>query len=1049
MQRMKSEGDQSLPYEAFVSYSHSERDALVARMIQRFVENYSIPRALRARAGRACLGKVFRDEADLAAGPSLAARLQEALEDSRWLIVVCSPAAAASQWVNREVETFVACHGREHVLAVLVAGDPDEAFPPALMAVEAAGPDDGPADAGLRDAPLAADLRHAPHRREQRLELLRVVATLIGCDYDDLVRRQHARFVQRVAAAAAVTLAVVAGVGAMLLHQQGLVDASARAAQEASAENLSARALSLLEDGRRMEAIELGIEALEAGELAGSTTSAIRALSDALGVYQSVLGTGPVYTLTGIGDASTVEVSASGGWMACSESGRGLDIYDIETGALRFTLGSVLDSDGEAHSADGSAAFDVGGSLLVTYGDRGLAAVDPETGATFWTREFEGSIWDVEALDDARRIAVLILNDDGSLTCQMLDVTDNSIVLDVSLDLVSDGTVPCAMDNEDDRVAIATATRVAIVDLETGDVSYAAIDAPELSDIELVGETLVVLEQSGSVSDGDTQASARITAYDLGDSSLMWEYTCSWDAYELDFTTTPFLTDATIAGVVEDGALGECVLLVSAGNDAIALDATCGDVLLELTAQAPLVQLTCVTSGGSGVVRATDVMGGRLVARLAAGQEFLEVDGYEYPGYVWRADEVIIGDARYAIGCSAEETGSVYVYRDALNDVPDASGVICLSDSISSGGVFVSDDATRVALFDGATAIQVLDASTLEALSVIDVASACEETGDVSSLSVFFVDEDSDLLVLSTPVGADCMPHLWLYDVLTGDLVATWSWPYAEDGNAAPNTELSAERSGHVTVKMPDYGYAALVDTSTLETTREFAISNVPLCDVWYARDDRIIVVYAEDMVALYDGDTGESVGDALDEVLVEEDMYSGAWAVSPDGALLGVISLDGALLLIDLDSGELVWSVPLDAAGVEFIVFTPAGDELIVQDENRTLMLIDAETGATRAELDEELPLARMCTVSEDGSTLYLITTDLVSDTLYVVNVGDDQLEVERCVPLARCVDASGAYVFCWLGSSVYAQPLYTADELRQMGEEVLARHEAYESAR
>jgi hypothetical protein len=83
-------------YDAFVSYSHA-LDGALARALQigleRFAKPWYRPRALR----------VFRDTASLSANPGLWSSIQNALASSAWLVLMASPDAARSPWVDREV----------------------------------------------------------------------------------------------------------------------------------------------------------------------------------------------------------------------------------------------------------------------------------------------------------------------------------------------------------------------------------------------------------------------------------------------------------------------------------------------------------------------------------------------------------------------------------------------------------------------------------------------------------------------------------------------------------------------------------------------------------------------------------------------------------------------------------------------------------------------------------------------------------------------------------------------------------------------------------
>lgn len=181
-------------YRAFISYSHA--DASFATWLHRGIERYRLPAASSGAAEP--LAPVFIDRAELAAAPDLTDQVREALAASAALIVVASPQARASRWVDQEIALFRALHPDRPVLAALIAGEPDEAFPPALLEFE-----------GRRIEPLAADFRKRADGR--RLGLLKIIAGLTGQPLDRLVQRDALARQRRVMAvtAAAVLLSVV------------------------------------------------------------------------------------------------------------------------------------------------------------------------------------------------------------------------------------------------------------------------------------------------------------------------------------------------------------------------------------------------------------------------------------------------------------------------------------------------------------------------------------------------------------------------------------------------------------------------------------------------------------------------------------------------------------------------------------------------------------------------------------------------------------------------------------------------------------------------
>ena len=103
-------------YNAFVSYSHSA-DAQLAAALQSSLQQFAKP-WYRLRALR-----LFRDATSLSANPALWSSIERALNASEYFILLASPSAAASPWVQREVEHWLAIRSADRLLLVLTAGD--------------------------------------------------------------------------------------------------------------------------------------------------------------------------------------------------------------------------------------------------------------------------------------------------------------------------------------------------------------------------------------------------------------------------------------------------------------------------------------------------------------------------------------------------------------------------------------------------------------------------------------------------------------------------------------------------------------------------------------------------------------------------------------------------------------------------------------------------------------------------------------------------------------------------------------------------------------
>src|SRR6185369_2742799 len=99
-----------------ISYSHA-KDKPVAAALQSVVQTLGKP-WYRRRALR-----IFRDDTSLSATPGLWPSIEQALAQSRFLIFLASPEAAASQWVGKEVAYWLEHKGNDTLLIALTDGD--------------------------------------------------------------------------------------------------------------------------------------------------------------------------------------------------------------------------------------------------------------------------------------------------------------------------------------------------------------------------------------------------------------------------------------------------------------------------------------------------------------------------------------------------------------------------------------------------------------------------------------------------------------------------------------------------------------------------------------------------------------------------------------------------------------------------------------------------------------------------------------------------------------------------------------------------------------
>lgn len=159
-------------YYAFISYK--SEDAEWAMWLQHELEHYHLPMSFNGRTDiRQDLRPIFRDSDELSAG-NLPMQIKQALENSQNLIVVCSPQAAASHWVNQEVETFISLGRTDRIFPFIVEGhSPESFFPPALLALPE------------NEERLGGDAS----KQGRDIAFVKVVAGMLDLDFDSLWNR--------------------------------------------------------------------------------------------------------------------------------------------------------------------------------------------------------------------------------------------------------------------------------------------------------------------------------------------------------------------------------------------------------------------------------------------------------------------------------------------------------------------------------------------------------------------------------------------------------------------------------------------------------------------------------------------------------------------------------------------------------------------------------------------------------------------------------------------------------------------------------------------
>lgn len=166
-------------YFAFISYKREDEEW--AKWLQHKLEHYKLPSNLN---GRTDLPKeirpIFKDTSELNPG-NLPQQIHDALEQSKHLIVICSPRSAKSEWVNKEVETFMEMGRTDKIIPFIIDG---KAF--------AKNPDEECFPKAIRDLPSEQEILGANIGEMGRdAAAVKVVAQMFGLKFDELWQRHE------------------------------------------------------------------------------------------------------------------------------------------------------------------------------------------------------------------------------------------------------------------------------------------------------------------------------------------------------------------------------------------------------------------------------------------------------------------------------------------------------------------------------------------------------------------------------------------------------------------------------------------------------------------------------------------------------------------------------------------------------------------------------------------------------------------------------------------------------------------------------------------
>ena len=359
-------------YRAFISYNHADAAiaAALAANLTRFARPWYRTRAMR----------VFLDKNSLSTDPSLRGALERALADSEWLILLASPNSAASPWVGREVEWWLANRGTSKLIIARTAGviawqgvagkDFDwaltTALPPLLRGRFAA-------------EPLWADLEAAAATRRKSVSnpvfrdgFLGIAAQIHGVSKDALWSKEQVEYRTRLAFAALALTTIAALVWGVYRTDSVSMDRK----ENITSIQLGAKAFSVLPHDAPLAAqiALVGVALRPSGIAASALRSAVARIAGEVPPKAEAASPGAV----------DIAFSPRASWLAVLARDGAISVLDATTGSTLGTIPAPAAFEARALAWGAGGALAAGGRSgvrlwQVGQGEGAFAAVSAQT----------------------------------------------------------------------------------------------------------------------------------------------------------------------------------------------------------------------------------------------------------------------------------------------------------------------------------------------------------------------------------------------------------------------------------------------------------------------------------------------------------------------------------------------------------------------------------------------------------------------------------------------------------------------------------------------
>lgn len=345
---------ETFKYNAFISYRHADLDKFVAENLHKLIETYKMPKPVVEKYNITDnnVRRIFRDQDELPLSSSLEDPIIEALKNSEFLIVICSPRIKESLWCKKEIESFIKFRGRNNVICVLIEGDPEDSFPEEVLYYEEKVKNKAGKTVKKKVycEPLAMDVRGSNKRevyKKLKSELIRVIAPLYKLDYDDIKRRHEERELKRKANIFKIAMiaSIIFGIYSFALFSRIYI--SSKQLKYHQSINLADEARKLLAKDDRVGATLKAYQSVTKyeGIKMPVTSQGIHQLTNSLGVYNIRSSTySAISQLDTLGIVKLMKTDVDGKYLLSYDDSGELILWDLKKEKRIKTVYDCIDS---------------------------------------------------------------------------------------------------------------------------------------------------------------------------------------------------------------------------------------------------------------------------------------------------------------------------------------------------------------------------------------------------------------------------------------------------------------------------------------------------------------------------------------------------------------------------------------------------------------------------------------------------------------------------------------------------------------------------------